>query len=70
VLFCFFQVVSSFVLFREFVCVCCSMGFMPEIKIYIQTYTHSVKRLNVANTVISKDVKYTLVSCVTEYSTN
>jgi len=34
---CSFQVVSSFVLFGECVYVCCSMGVMPEIKIYIHT---------------------------------
>jgi len=41
VLFCSFQVVSSFVLFGECVYVCCSMGVMPEIKIYIHIYIHT-----------------------------
>ena len=38
---CFAVFVGSyycFCSFCEFVCVCCAMGFMPEINIYIHTY--------------------------------
>jgi len=40
---CFAVFVGSyywFCSFCEFVCVCCAMGFMPEINIYIHTYIH------------------------------
>ena len=41
---CSFQVVSSFVLFGECVYVCCSMGVMPEIKIYIHYVLSGINR--------------------------